>query len=99
MAVPWYVPYHFDTIEDFNEYIENPAYKTNNEYKGVCFALQHWADEDAKGPQKNYTFSLHYPDKSVGLKPRQYAKGVPNQEDPVYLPYAGAPDLLSYVRY
>ena len=78
MAVPWYVPYHFDTIEEFNEYIEDPAYKTNNEYKGVCFALQHWADEDVKGPQKNYTFSLHYPDKSVGLKPRQYAKGVPN---------------------
>ena len=39
IAVPFYQSYHFNTIEEFNDYIESPDYKQNNKHKGVCHAV------------------------------------------------------------
>ena len=103
IAVPFYQSYHFNTIEEFNDYIESPDYKLNNQHKGVCHAIQHYADEQIDGKtdatSNNYTFDIHFPDKAVSISQYAYAQGVPNQENDVWLPYIAVPDLLSYLRY
>ena len=69
-------PVHFTNTEDFDEYIASPNYKTgptfnDTDYPGVCIGLQHFTNKQETGNSgvlsHNYTFSLHFPDKSVSI--------------------------------
>ena len=98
-GAPYYKGIHFDTVEEFNEYIASPDYKSRNQ-KAICYGVQHFAPDNKEVAQSNnYTFSFHFPDKRVGLTKLSYAQGIPNMENPVVLPYTAAPDMLSYFRW
>jgi len=64
LGAPFYKPYHFDSVGDFETYISSPDYNTNGQTKGVCFGMEVFHD-DLK--PNNYTFNLHFPDKKIGI--------------------------------
>ena len=39
-VVPKYETKHFNTTEEFNEYIQSPDYKKDSDHKGVCLGFQ-----------------------------------------------------------
>ena len=68
----------------------------------MCFGLQHFVDPNQKeGEESNdFNFGFHYPDKGIrGFRGLNLASAIPNQENPVFQPFASAPDLHSYLRY
>ena len=47
----------------------------------------------------NYTFSFHFPDKSVSISKfvkNPYSQAIPNQENPVWSPYTAQPNTHAY---
>ena len=89
---------YFDSQQDLDDYISAPDYLATDDTKGVCFGLQLF-DPPENAPN-NYTFSLHFPDKVIDkFSAIGYSAGIPNQQNPVYSPFASTPDLLSYFRY
>lgn len=100
LGVPYYKGVHFETIEEFNEYISSPDYRTSRDTQGVCYGVQDFGPDTKEVAQSNnYTFSLHFPDKRIGPASLSYSQGIPSMENPVWLPFTAAPDLLSYFRW
>lgn len=97
-SLPRYKPYYFDTVEDFNAYIQATDYKVkeNGEIKqGVCMALED--QTDPMYPHK-HNFVIHMPDKAF-KSPKGFSKAIPDQSNSVWSPYISKPDLMSYARY
>ena len=87
--VPKYRLLPFDTVEEFNDYISSPDYKSSRNYQGICFGIQQFGDNSTEAPpSNNNTFSLHFPDKNFGLPTKyKYPMGIPDQSNPVWEPY------------
>lgn len=66
---------NYATVEEFNEYISSPDYKSSRKTKGICFGFEHFVDGVAPN---NYTVSYHFPDKRIGVSKIGYNQGVPN---------------------
>ena len=81
----------------FNEYISSPDYKTGRKYKGVCWGLEQHVDNDTAA--NNYTFSFHWPDKKIGFAKLSYSQAIPDQTNPVWLPYIAKPNVYAYLQY
>ncbi len=97
LGLPNYKLGYYNSTAQFEEYIASPEYKTSKKNPGVCFGVQHYMDEDTKA--NNYTLSLHFPDKKVGKARIPYNMGVPDQNNPVWLPWIATPDIYAYFLY
>ena len=91
--MPFYKGLHFDTVEEFNDYITADDYGSNSN-KGICVAISVKNDVP-----NNYDMTIHMNDHRIGVSKYSYAQGIPLQQNPVWLPQTASPDLLSYVRY
>ena len=67
LAVPFYKPYHFESEEEFNDYIKSPDYQTRDN-KGVCMAIQIKSEAE-----NDYQISIHLPDKRIGVSKFSYS--------------------------
>ena len=94
--IPKYNPIDYSSAEEMDDYIASKEYKSSKDYEGVCVGIEQIINEDQPN---NYTFVLHYPDKAFDRSEKQYSKGVPDQEQEVWTPFASAPDFLSALRY
>lgn len=74
------------------DYVASDKYLTGFEYQGVCMGL----DVDIKA-DNDIAMKVYFNDQSYGAGPLAY--GIPDQTDPVYVPFANAPDLQSYHKY
>ena len=97
IGLPSYKTTYYNSTEEFEAYIASPDYKSDRQHTGVCWGIQHYIDDDTAA--NNYTLSLHFPDKKLGLSLISYNQGVPDQSKPVWLPFTAAPDLYAYFRY
>ena len=97
IGLPSYKTTYYNSTEEFEAYIASPDYKSDRKHTGVCWGVQHYVDDDTA--PNNYTLSLHFPDKKLGVKLVSYNQGVPDQSNPAWLPFTAAPDLYSYFRY
>ena len=73
-------------------YIQDPAYQTDDDHKGVCYGF-----ELKKDGTNSYTTNLYFNDQTT--MGGQKSVGIPNQQSPVYSPTANAPDLGNYEKY
>lgn len=72
---PLFTPVHYNSVEEMDEYIKSPDYKTSRKVKGICYGFQHYVDGAAPN---NVTVSFHFPDKKIGLSKLGYEQGVPD---------------------
>lgn len=46
--VPRYSQMYFDSQAEFDDYIASPDYKSSTKFKGICFGVQHFADNSTE---------------------------------------------------
>jgi len=39
LGLPDYQPKYFSTVEEFEDYIKSPDYKSNRKTRGICFGV------------------------------------------------------------
>lgn len=91
LLVPNYKAKYFDTEQDLYDYVASDKYLTPS-YQGVCMGL----DVDIKA-DNDIAMKVYFNDQSYGAGPLAF--GIPDQTNPVYVPYANSPDLQSYHKY